>query len=105
MKEKQLKMISRCSKAINVLRRDLKAQEAKNKEYRTQISEGWSDRTRDKELEALHKQLAEGRKVVRAYQTALHELKVSRRTYNTLYDGICYAESQVALAEANAVAN
>lgn len=105
MKEKQLKMISRCSKAINTIHVGLKTQEAKNKEYRTQISEGWSDRTRDKELEALHKQLAEGRKVVRAYQTALHELKVSRRSYNTIYDGICYAESQVALSMANTVAN
>lgn len=105
MKKMKFAWISDCSKAINTIRISLKVQEAKNKEYRTQISEGWSDRTRDKELETLHKQLAEGRKVVRAYQTALHELKVSRRSYNTIYDGICYAESQVALSLTNTLAN
>ena len=89
MKKMKFAWISDCSKAINTIRISLKAQETKNKEYRTQISAGWSDRTRDKELETLHKQLTDGRRTVRAYQTALHELKRSRSAYNAEFDHLC----------------
>ena len=89
MKKMKIAWISDCSKAINTIRTSLNVQEAKNKEYRTQITAGWSDRTRDAELEALHKQLADGRRTVRAYQTALHELKRSRSAYNAEFDHLC----------------
>lgn len=86
MKKIKIAWISNCARAINTIRISLKSQEAKNKEYRTQITAGWSDRTRDAELETLHKQLSDGRRTVRAYQTALHELKIARKVYNTSYD-------------------
>jgi len=89
MKKTKIVGISDCARAINTIRISLKGQEAKNKEYRNQITAGWSDRTRDAELEALHKQLADGRRTVRAYQTALHELKRSRSAYNAEYDRMC----------------
>ena len=40
------------------------------------------------ELQTLHEKLAAGRKVVRACQTALHELKYARRMYNAAYDSM-----------------
>ena len=89
MKKMKIAWISDCAKAINTIRTSLNVQEAKNKEYRTQITAGWSDRTRDAELETLHKQLSDGRRTVRAYQTALHELKRSRSAYNAEFDHLC----------------
>jgi chromosome segregation ATPase len=89
MKKRKFAWISDCSKAINTIRTSLNVQEAKNKEYRTQISADWSDRTRDEELETLHRQLSDGRRTVRAWQTALHELKRSRSTYNAEFDHLC----------------
>ena len=89
MKKTKIVWISDCARAINTIRISLKEQEAKNKEYRNQITAGWSDRTRDKELETLHKQLADGRRTLRAWQTALHELKRSRSAYNAEYDQLC----------------
>lgn len=86
MKKTKIVGISDCAKAINTIRISLKSQEAKNKEYRNQITAGWSDRTRDAELEALHKQLSNGRRTVRAWKTALHELKHARSVYNAEYD-------------------
>ena len=103
MKKKKISWISDCSKAINTIRTSLKVQETKNKEYRNQISDGWSDRTRDGELETLHHQLADGRKTVRAYQTALHELKIARSAYNASYDNMRNALSGAAVVEAAAV--
>lgn len=89
MKKTKIVWISDCARAINTIRISLKGQEAKNKEYRNQITAGWSDRTRDAELETLHRQLSDGRRTVRAYQTALHELKRSRSTYNAEFDRLC----------------
>ena len=89
MKKTKIVWISDCARAINTIRISLKGQEAKNKEYRNQITAGWSDRTRDAELETLHKQLSDGRRTVRAYQTALHELKRSRSAYNAEFDQLC----------------
>ena len=89
MKKRKFAWISDCSKAINTIRISLKSQEAKNKEYRNQITAGWSDRTRDAELETLHRQLSDGRRTVRAWQTALHELKRSRSAYNAEFDHLC----------------
>jgi hypothetical protein len=86
MKKMKFAWISDCSKAINTIRKSLKEQEAANKECRSQISAGWSDRTKDEELEVLHKQLVDGRCRVRAWQTALHELKKSRSKYNSDFD-------------------
>lgn len=103
MKKMKFALISDCSKAINTIRISLKAQETKNKEYRTQITAGWSDRTRDEELETLHKQLTDGRRTVKAYQTALHELKRSRSVYNAEYDRLRNTLSSVAVVEAAAV--
>ena len=104
MKKMKFAWISDCSKAINTIRISLKAQEAKNKEYRTQITAGWSDRTRDDELEILHKQLTDGRRTVKAYQTALHELKHARSAYNAEYDNMRNAlSSAAAVVEAAAV--
>ena len=104
MKKMKFAWISDCSKAINTIRISLKAQETKNKEYRTQITAGWSDRTRDDELETLHKQLTDGRRTVKAYQTALHELKHARSAYNSEYDNMCNAlSSAAAVVEAAAV--
>lgn len=103
MKKMKFAWISDCSKAINTIRISLKAQETKNKEYRTQISAGWSDRTRDDELETLHKQLTDGRRTVKAYQTALHELKHARSAYNAEYDNMRNALSSAAVVEAAAV--
>ena len=104
MKKMKFAWISDCSKAINTIRISLKTQEAKNKEYRTQITAGWSDRTRDDELETLHKQLTDGRRTVKAYQTALHELKHARSAYNAEYDNMCNAlSSAAAVVEAAAV--
>lgn len=103
MKKMKFAWISDCSKAINTIRISLKAQETKNKEYRTQISAGWSDRTRDDELETLHKQLTDGRRTVKTYQTALHELKHARSAYNAEYDNMRNALSSAAVVEAAAV--
>ena len=104
MKKMKFAWISDCSKAINTIRISLKTQEAKNKEYRTQITAGWSDRTRDDELEILHKQLTDGRRAVKAYQTALHELKHARSAYNAEYDNMRNAlSSAAAVVEAAAV--
>ena len=104
MKKMKFAWISDCSKAINTIRISLKTQEAKNKEYRTQITAGWSDRTRDDELEILHKQLTDGRRTVKAYQTALHELKHARSAYNAEYDNMRNAlSSAAAVVEAAAV--
>ena len=89
MKKTKIVWISDCARAINTIRISLKEQEAKNKEYRNQITAGWSDRTRDTELETLHRQLSDGRRTIRAYQTALHELKRSRSAYNAEYDQLC----------------
>lgn len=89
MKKTKIVWISDCARAINTIRISLKSQEAKNKEYRTQITAGWSDRTRDAELETLHRQLSDGRRTVRAYQTALHELKHARSAYNAEFDHMC----------------
>jgi chromosome segregation ATPase len=102
MKKRKFAWISDCSKAINTIRTSLNVQEAKNKEYRTQISAGWSDRTRDEELETLHKQLADGRRTVRAYQTALHELKHARSVYNAEYDQLRNTLSSPSPATVNA---
>jgi hypothetical protein len=104
MKKMKFAWISDCSKAINTIRISLKTQEAKNKEYRTQITAGWSDRTRDDELEILHKKLVDGRRTVKAYQTALHELKHARSAYNAEYDNMRNAlSSAAAVVEAAAV--
>jgi len=103
MKKMKFAWISDCSKAINTIRISLKVQEAKNKEYRTQITAGWSDRTRDDELEILHKQLTDGRRTVKAWQTALHELKRSRSVYNAEYDHMRNILSSAAVVEAAAV--
>ena len=104
MKKTKIVWISDCARAINTIRISLKSQEAKNKEYRNQITAGWSDRTRDAELETLHRQLSDGRRTVRAWQTALHELKHARSAYNAEYDRLCNALSSAAsVVEATAV--
>jgi phage-related tail protein len=72
--------------ATNSIRKSLKEQEETNKEYRNQITPIWDDKSMDKTVTALSQQLATGRAKVRAYQTALHELKKSFRNYNKRYD-------------------
>lgn len=98
MKKVKLTHVSDCSKAINTLQKQLEAREKVNKQYRLQIASDWSDRTRDEELQVLHQLLSDGRKEVRAYQTALHELKIARKDYNASYDAMCkmmYSSSSI----------
>ena len=86
--KKKVNMMKRCAESTSVLRSNLKAQELFNSSMRSQITAAWGNRTRDAELQTLHEKLAAGRKVVRACQTALHELKYARRMYNAAYDSM-----------------
>lgn len=86
--KKKANMMKRCSEAMTVLRSNVKAQELLNSSVREQITAAWGDRTRDAELQTLHEKLTAGKKVVRACQTALHELKYARRMHNAVYDSM-----------------
>lgn len=72
--------------AAAVIRQSLKEQEASNKSIRDQITPLWSKPEKDGVVADLSEQLAHGKKNVRVYQTALHELKKSYRDYNRQYD-------------------
>ena len=86
--KKKANMMKRCSEGMSVLRKQLKAQEIANKGVREQITAAWGDRTRDADLQTFHTELVAGKRTVRAYQAALHELKYARRMYNTAYDSM-----------------
>lgn len=91
-KEKCRKNMSRVARSINVFRKSLKEQETKNKALRDQITPMWGDKSKDGVVKDLSTTLAVGRSNVRAYQTALHELKVNLRAYNFEYDCLVGAE-------------
>jgi hypothetical protein len=91
-KEKCRKNMSRVARSINVFRKSLKEQEAKNKALRDQITPMWGDKSKDGVVKDLSTTLAVGRSNVRAYQTALHELKVNLKAYNFEYDCLVGAE-------------
>jgi hypothetical protein len=52
----------------------------------------WGDKSKDGVVKDLSTTLAVGRSNVRAYQTALHELKVNLKAYNFEYDCLVGAE-------------
>lgn len=85
-KENCRKKMSRVARSINVLRKSLKEQEYTNKALRDQITPMWGDKSKDGVVKDLSTALTVGRSHVRAYQTALHELKASLSTYNFEYD-------------------
>lgn len=87
-KENCRKKMSRVARSINVFRKSLKEQEAKNKALRDQITPMWGDKSKDGVVKDLSTTLAVGRSNVRAYQTALHELKASLKAYNFMYDSL-----------------
>jgi hypothetical protein len=91
-KENCRKKMSRVARSINVFRKSLKEQEAKNKALRDQITPRWGDKSKDGVVKDLSKNLAVGRLNVRAYQTALHELKANLKAYNFEYDCLVGAE-------------
>lgn len=83
---KSLAKMRSIAHATNSIRQSLKEQEASNKSLREQITPIWDDKTKDGVVADLSRQLAIGRALVRAAQTALHELKHSFRNYNKRYD-------------------
>lgn len=91
-KENCRKNMSRVARSINVFRKSLKEQEAKNKALRDQITPMWGDKSKDGVVKDLSTTLAVGRSKVRAYQTALHELKANLKAYNFEYDCLIDAE-------------
>lgn len=93
-KENCRKNMSRVARSINVFRKSLKEQEAKNKALRDQITPMWGDKSKDGVVKDLSTTLAVGRSNVRAYQTALHELKANLRVYNFEYDCLINAEQE-----------
>ena len=84
--KKALEQMRRIRVAQVAVKASLKSQEAINQSYRSLITEAWDDRTRDEQVKEWSGCLATGRKLVRGYQAALHELKANIRTYNKRYD-------------------
>ena len=84
--KKTLEQMRKIRIAQVAVRKSLKIQEETNQNFRKNITEAWDDRTRDYEVKNLAEQLAAGRKLVRGYQAALHELKANIRVYNKRYD-------------------
>jgi len=93
-KENCRKKMSRVARSINVFRKSLKEQECTNKALRDQITPMWGDKSKDGVVKDLSTSLAVGRSKVRAYQTALHELKANLRAYNFAYDCLIDAEQE-----------
>jgi endonuclease V-like protein UPF0215 family len=76
------------------LRQSLKEREEKNKALRAKITPLWADKTKDVEFRDLSIELVNGRKIVRATQIALRELKHGIRVSNKIYDRACRKASE-----------
>lgn len=85
MKKALIKMRN-ISVALASVRTSLKVQEVINKNYRNLITEAWDKPELDGDVATWSQNLRHGRKAVRGYQTALHELKHGLRDYNKRYD-------------------
>ena len=96
-KESSLESMRRVANSMKVIRQSLNEQETENKQIRVSLVSVWGDREK---TTPLLRELSVGRKKVRAYQTILHELKFSMKSYNYNYDVYCAIDRELAIQEA-----